>query len=478
MDAAAIASQAFGARSGPKLAELLRSGRIGYDEFLKKINGGKDTITAAGKSTVTMGSKFKTLKNSLLVAIEPLASGLMEKGTNALLAIVPVITKVIDKLSHMPSWANKAVAGFAGLAASAFVVTKLAHGVTKVVAVVKTFATGAKSAVQGAAKFAGQLKDGALAAGRWAASMVRSAAVTAKDTAIKVAAAAKSAALAVATKATAAAQWLLNAAMTANPITLVVLAIVALVAIFVVAYKKIGWFHDGVNAAFRGIKAAIMGTFHWVQSNWPLLLAILTGPIGLAVLVITRNWDTIKAGAAAAKDYIVSKFGEAVDFIKGLPGRILGVATAFLNAGKMLGGSIISGLENGLTGAVGLAGDIAGSVWRTIKRVVNSNIIDKLNAGIPNSLGKGPFRIDLPDNPIPRLHSGGPVTGPSGSEQLRILQAGEWVLSRAQVATAQRGRASGAPSASGGPLIGNAYISNGVDLELVARRLDYELSAA
>lgn len=58
-------------------------------------------------------------------------------------------------------------------------------------------------------------------------------------------------AAAAASKALAAAQWILNAAMAANPIGLVVLAIVALAAGFVLAYKKSETFRNVVNTVTK-----------------------------------------------------------------------------------------------------------------------------------------------------------------------------------------------------------------------------------
>lgn len=57
------------------------------------------------------------------------------------------------------------------------------------------------------------------------------------------------------TRGWAVAQGILNAVMNANPIGLVVVGIMALVAAAVVAYNKVGWFRDLVNAAWAGIKA-------------------------------------------------------------------------------------------------------------------------------------------------------------------------------------------------------------------------------
>lgn len=58
----------------------------------------------------------------------------------------------------------------------------------------------------------------------------------------------------IATRAAAAGQWLLNAAMSANPFGLIVIAIAGLVAGLVLAYNRIGWFKDFVNLAWTSIK--------------------------------------------------------------------------------------------------------------------------------------------------------------------------------------------------------------------------------
>jgi len=86
-----------------------------------------------------------------------------------------------------------------------------------------------------------------------------------------------------------AAQWALNAAMTANPIGLVVLALVAVGAALVIAYKRSAAFRNVVNTVWGALKTG----YSWIKGNWPLLLAILTGPFGLAALAIKRNFGSI-----------------------------------------------------------------------------------------------------------------------------------------------------------------------------------------
>ncbi|MFE5140304.1 phage tail tape measure protein [Streptomyces fagopyri] len=129
-------------------------------------------------------------------------------------------------------------------------------------------------------------------------------------------------AAAIAEKATAAAQWLLNVAMDANPLMLVVLGIAALVAGLIWAYNKVGWFRNFVNAAFRMIGDAIGWVVSFAKSHWPLLLAILTGPIGLAVLAIVKYWGKIKSGFSTAYHGTVAVGKSLISWVAALPGKI------------------------------------------------------------------------------------------------------------------------------------------------------------
>ncbi|HWI43270.1 MAG TPA: hypothetical protein VNS81_06590 [Nocardioides sp.] len=211
--------------------------------------------------------------------------------------------------------------------------------------------------------------------------------------------------VAAASKAWAAVQWLLNAAMSANPIALVVIAIAALAIGLVIAYKKSETFRKIVNAAFGAVKAtasAVAGFFTnkvpaafnkistaagkvlgWVKGNWPKILAFLTGPIGIAVLLITKNWGKIKDGAKSVYDGIKQWLGKALNFITGLPAKI---ASAF------------SGIWNG----------IAGSLRSAINSVLHLPIsIPKINTHIPGVGTVGGQTL------IPKLARGGITTGPT-----------------------------------------------------------------
>jgi hypothetical protein len=127
----------------------------------------------------------------------------------------------------------------------------------------------------------------------------------------------------------AAAQTLLNAVMALNPFVLVAIALVALGVALVVAYQKSETFRAIVQAAFGAVKTAVVavvdwfkGPFlhfftetipsifrtvlDWVKVNWPWILGALTGPIGLAVVWIIKNWGKIRTGLAAGWSAIKS----------------------------------------------------------------------------------------------------------------------------------------------------------------------------
>jgi hypothetical protein len=127
-----------------------------------------------------------------------------------------------------------------------------------------------------------------------------------------------------ATAGAAEAQWSLNAAMDANPVGLIVIALVALVAVFILLFKHSTAFRTAVTTAFHAVQAAALFAFNWIKQNWPLILAIITGPFGLAVFAIVKNWDHIKAGATDVKNWIGTEIGK-------IPGDLQSIATSIEN---------------------------------------------------------------------------------------------------------------------------------------------------
>lgn len=192
-------------------------------------------------------------------------------------------------------------------------------------------------------------------------------------------------AAAAATAAWRTAQFLLNIAMMANPVGVLVVAIVALIAIVAVIIAKNEGLRKKLLAVWGAIKGLVIGAVHavigFVKRNWPLLLAILAGPIGLAVLAIAKNWDRIKAGVSAAWHGIVGAvrtgIGNMMSFVRGIPGKIGGV---FAGAGKWLlnaGIAIIQGLLDGIGRMIGKLKDKLGEITGLIPKLKGPLAKDK-----------------------------------------------------------------------------------------------------
>ncbi|ALY09868.1 tape measure protein [Arthrobacter phage Chocolat] len=141
---------------------------------------------------------------------------------------------------------------------------------------------------------------------------------TAGFIAMKVAQYGAVAAMAVAT----AAQWLFNAAVSANPISLIIIAIAALVAGVIWAYNNIGWFKDGVDAAMKWIGEAFQNVVNWWNSDFmPALSAVGQWFVDVWTNVSTFLTDTFTNIGNWFRDFIgffVDGWGMLVDFWNGI----------------------------------------------------------------------------------------------------------------------------------------------------------------
>jgi hypothetical protein len=112
-------------------------------------------------------------------------------------------------------------------------------------------------------------------------------------------------------------------------IALVVVALVAIGVGFVLLYRRVGWFRAAVDAMWKAVQigahatwAAIKFGYDWIKSNWPLLLGILTGPFGLATVLIIRHFGKIKAYASGVFDSIRAAITNFVAFVRSIPNMI------------------------------------------------------------------------------------------------------------------------------------------------------------
>ncbi|MDB0612153.1 tape measure protein [Tenacibaculum maritimum] len=118
------------------------------------------------------------------------------------------------------------------------------------------------------------------------------------------------------TKVAAAGQWLWNAALTANPIGLVVAGVAALGAAVVWAYNKVGWFRGGIDAAWVSLKGFAVGIKDLVINRIKEMITGISGIGKTLMLFFKGKWkDAWEEGKKATKNLTGFGSGASAKFI-------------------------------------------------------------------------------------------------------------------------------------------------------------------
>ena len=396
--------QALAAMSDPIAQEAAGVALFGtrYEELGIKAITALDPATAAMTDYEGAAKKAgDTLNDNTATSVEGFKRKASEMASNLAAKAIPHLEKLGRGFAGLPGPAQAAIAGLGGLAVAAGPISNTVDGVKNLATHAKslgssmasagtkmgsaaskattlatnlgrTAASGAKSAIVGignAAKTAGAAAlSGAKSLGTWALASAKSAASAIASAAAIVGQKVAMIAGKVATGVATAAQWLWNAALTANPIGLVIAAIVGIVAALVLAYNKVGWFRAIVDTAFRFIGAVVKSVVGFISRNWKTLLAILTGPIGIAVRLITAHWSKIKAGFGAVKRFIVGAIAAVGNYFKTRWNAIAAVARA-----------IITGLKAGWSSARNFVTSMVARIVSVVVKIKN-RVLSSLRA--------------------------------------------------------------------------------------------------
>ena len=159
--------------------------------------------------------------------------------------------------------------------------------------------------------------------------------------------------------------FLLNMVMLANPISLIIAGITALVAGLVVLYNKCEWFRNAVNAVVTFVWNLLKGIFNFIKNNWKELALFLVNPFAGAFALLYKNCEgfrnkvnsfvaKVKQIFINLKNGVVNAFNNMVNNIKSIPGKIASIPEkiralfkALPNAMLNVGINIVKGLWNG-----------------------------------------------------------------------------------------------------------------------------------
>ena len=291
------AIEVFGQKAGPDLADAIKGGRFEYEDMLAVIEGSEGSLEGTFDGTVDGGYKMELAMQNAKVA-------LAEVGGTLSTTLAPVVDSAAEKLKGFADWwgnldtkAQKVILTIAAVVAAIGPVLMIMGSVSKSISAISN-----------------------------AINIMRNSTLLAT----------------VATKLQAAAQWLLNAAMNANPISLVVIAIVALIAIFVVLWNKCEGFRnffiklwDQIKAVWDNVAPYFKVIFEGIKTYFSILKDFLLAGFKAAwegiklvwsvvVSYFKMIWNNIKAVFSVVKSVLTGDFKGAWEGIKRIWSNVTG----------------------------------------------------------------------------------------------------------------------------------------------------------
>jgi hypothetical protein len=461
------------------LAALTKQSTDAQGQFQKQTNtvGEKQQILSA-----KLQNTAATIGSALLPALASILDGVGK------LVDSPAFAALVQWFSDNPQLVIALVGALVGLAGALKVTgavmqgwqtvtgvfTEVRSGIMGVVGVAGRFRDGFTNASAAASSFSGKAGtmggaartalSGLQTAGRGAitlaqnigtgtAALGRQAAAWTVNTTRMVAAKTAQLAVSAATKTAAAVQWLLNAAMTANPIGLIIAGIALLVAGLVWFFTQTKLGRAIVQAVWKGIQVAIAAVVEWFQGTalpflkktWAAIVATFQSARAKIAQIIALVLAVIKAlWAYSPLGLIVNNWGKIMAFLGGIPGKVRGVFGAAISWLVSGGRNILTGALNGIktgwsaasswlggmrdrvTGAIGDAGQF---LWNAGKNVVQGfvNGLQSLWGTVQKWFGKLTDKIPSWKGPVKRdktlltgagrLIMGGLVTGLENGRQ-------------------------------------------------------------
>lgn len=213
LDAYNAAVDLFGSKAGPALAEFCKDGKLNFEELGASLNDNLGNVDDTFNATLDPADQFKVTLNELKDAGYDVGNALGPVLAECLQTVTPILKDLIGSWNSLSPETQEMIIKCALLVAALgpvfSIISKVSGGISSVIDI------GAKIApvISGASE---------------------------TFTAF-------------------------NAVLAANPVLLVVAAVIALIAIFVVLYNKCEWFRDGVNSVFCGIRDFIKGVIDKIK---------------------------------------------------------------------------------------------------------------------------------------------------------------------------------------------------------------------
>ena len=246
----------------------------------------------------------------------------------------------------------------------------------------------------------------------------------------------------VVTKLMTAAQTALNVVMSMNPITLIIIAIVALIAIIVLLWTKCEWFRNAVMTAINAIWSVIQTVATFIGNIFQTVFNVVSGVFNAIWSVVQTVFNFIWTIVQNYVNFWITVWTTIFTIVSTILTSIWNTIQTVFN---FIWG-IISGVINSIISAFKNVANIVKSVFTSVKNAISSlfkGVVNIIKApingliGLINGVIKGLNKIKMPDwvpaiggkginiPLIPKLATG---TNYVAGEGLAYLHEGEAVV--------------------------------------------------
>lgn len=242
----------FGQRAGADMVEAIRQGRFELDALTESLGHG-DTIQAATRDTADFAEAWQLFKNQVMLRLEPIATRVFTTLGNLMADLPPYIDPVAHGLEDVAHWLER----------NDDLVIAAGVGLGTYIGLMKGYAAWTAIA--------------SFATGGWVTAF-----------------------------------WALDAAMTANPVGLVVAGIALLVAGLVYAYRHSAAFRDIIAAVGVALKDSLLWGLNAVIDALTFLAGGYSTVLSLLSHVPGFGWAKDAAREIDAARDAMQRFGESV----------------------------------------------------------------------------------------------------------------------------------------------------------------------
>lgn len=223
-------------------------------------------------------------------------------------------------------------------------------------------------------------------------------------------------ATAAASKVMAIAQAALNAVMAANPVLLVVIALVALIAALVLAYKKSATFRRIVDAAFKAVASGAKAVGKIIAAAFSLAWRAATAYVRAYVLVIRTVLAVVRTVVSAVAGFVKDKFGDAWRVVSQVARTQVAIIRQVISSVREAISAVATALREGWSSAWRAAQQIATSAANAVKRPIDAakSAIDRLVEAVRNLISWiGRIKFPSPPSFLKKLPGFGSLSAPA-----------------------------------------------------------------